>query len=175
MLAEAGDGSGGSTRAGNTGEKELLRNPDGTMEFSGAGSRVKIIDGKVGGKIPIEEYNALRKASIKNPDATSMTFGKYTNGADSYIEKAGEDSSYFDMGSDFNAIKQKYGLLNNEMFEYFNKTALDDAMSSGKTIQFSHNPIADDGFLGMEWEYIKSSQGLTDANLILEGGFWRVR
>jgi filamentous hemagglutinin len=42
MLAEAGNGSGvGSTRAGNTGEKELVKNPDGTMEFSGTGNSVK--------------------------------------------------------------------------------------------------------------------------------------
>jgi filamentous hemagglutinin len=41
VLAEAGDGSGGSTGAGNAGEKELLRNPDGTMEFSGAESKIK--------------------------------------------------------------------------------------------------------------------------------------
>jgi hypothetical protein len=44
MLAEAGDGSGagGGGRAGGTeaegvGEKELVKNPDGTMEFSGVG------------------------------------------------------------------------------------------------------------------------------------------
>jgi hypothetical protein len=41
MLAEAGDGSGGSTRAEGAGEKEFFRNPDGTMEFSGAGSKLR--------------------------------------------------------------------------------------------------------------------------------------
>jgi hypothetical protein len=45
MLAEAGDGSGvgngGSTRAEGAGEKELVKNPDGTMEFSGAGGIIR--------------------------------------------------------------------------------------------------------------------------------------
>jgi guanyl-specific ribonuclease Sa len=53
MLAEAGDGSGaggggraGGTEAEDVGEKELVKNPDGTMEFSGAGSKIK--SGSVG-------------------------------------------------------------------------------------------------------------------------------
>jgi hypothetical protein len=48
VLAEAGDGSGGRTGtvgAEGAGEKELFRNPDGTMEFSGTRSKAgKFID-----------------------------------------------------------------------------------------------------------------------------------
>ena len=42
-------------------------------EFDG----LEIIDGKVGGKIPLEEYKAIRAASIHNVDADSITLGRY--------------------------------------------------------------------------------------------------
>jgi len=60
---------------------------------------------------------------------------------------------------------------------YRNKPALNDAISSGKTIKFSHNPISleDGGFLQMEWDYIKSILNLTDNNLIKIGDFWYVK
>ena len=121
------------------------------------GGNLKIIDGKIGGKIPIEDFDAIRTSSVKNPGSKSITLGKYTEGADSYIAKAGKDSSYFDLGSDWSKIQNKYKLTDSEMFEYFNKPALND------------------GFLGMEWEHIKSIKGLKDSNLIFEGGFWIVK
>ncbi len=136
---------------------------------------IEIIDGKVGGKIPADEFKAFRKLSIKNPDADTMTLGKHTAGQDSYTKMAG-GSTYFDMGDKWNIIKKKYGLNNNEMFYYFNRPALDDAISGNKIIRFSHNPIDYSGsFLADEWEYIKDKLNLTDANLEFEGGFWYVR
>ena len=70
-----------------------------------------------------------------------MILGKYENGgATSYIARAGTDFSYFDLGNDLNNIMETYGLSYKEMFNYFNKPALDDAISSGKTIRFFHNP-----------------------------------
>jgi hypothetical protein len=137
---------------------------------------IKITDGKVGGKIPIDEYEAIRQSSIKNPNADSLTLGKFTDDATSYIQRAGTNSSYFDLGSDWSSIKQKYGLNNNEMFHYFNRPALGDAIAKGKTIRFSHNPLDYGGsFLADEWEYIKETLSLTDVNLLYDGGFWYVR
>ena len=50
---------------------------------------IPIVDGKVGGKIPLDEYKALRESSIKNYDADSMTLGQYEDGgANSYIGSA---------------------------------------------------------------------------------------
>jgi hypothetical protein len=135
----------------------------------------KIIDGKVGGKIPVDEFKTIRQSSIKNPDADSITFGKYSNGPDSYTVKAGKTSSYFDMGEEWNAVRKRYNLSYDEMFEYFNKPAIKDALDMGKKIQFSHNPINDDGFLGMEWDYIKDIMYLTDDDLIEMGGMWYVK
>ena len=80
------------TQAGRQGAGEVLA--DGTAAareaIEGAGDFIdgmKIADGKVGGKIPVDEFKTIRQSSIKNPDADSITLGKYTNGLDSYIAK----------------------------------------------------------------------------------------
>ena len=105
-----------------------------------------------------------------------MTLGRYTKGPDSYIARAGTDSSYFDLGSEWNVIKDKYSLTDNEMFEYFNVPALQDAIDSGKTIRFSHNPLENEhSFLGSEWAFLKVALQVTDDSLIFEGGYWYVR
>ena len=110
---------------------------------------------------------------MKNPNANSITLGKYTGDETSYTKRAGTDSSYFDMGSDWDVVIKKYGLTEDEMFKYFNKPALNDAIGRGKTIRFSHNPLDYEGsFLADEWDYIKSTLKLTDASLVHEGGFW---
>src|SRR5690625_1478141 len=79
---------------------------------------LKVIDGKVGGKISIEDFHEIRKASIHNADADSLILGKYTPtienrvenwskaGPDSYIAKAGTDSMYFDLGNDWRKIQK---------------------------------------------------------------------
>ena len=83
---------------------------------------------------------------------------------------------YDDLGNDWNRIKQKYDLTDSEMFEYFNKPVLDEAISNGKSIRFSHNPINyRTGALVEEWEYIKTILGKSDSNLYFEGGFWYVK
>ena len=69
----------------------------------------------------------------------------------------------------------KYGLTNQEMFEFFNKPVLQDAITYKKAIRFSHNPVNDDGFLGMEWEFIKSILNITDKNLVKIGDMWYVQ
>ena len=148
---------------------------------------IEIIDGKVGGKIPVNDFKSIRQSSIKNPDADSMTLGRYTPmikngvkdwsrpGADSYIARAGKNSSYFDLGSEYNRIQNQYYLSSKEMFDYINRPAIDDAMKSRKTLRFSHNPLDyDTGALLEEWNYIKRKLRLTDENLILKGDFWYV-
>ena len=58
------------------------------------------------------------------------------------------------------------------MFEYFNIPVLQNAISSKKLIQFSHNPINDDGYLGMEWDYIKKVLKKNDNDLVKIGEMW---
>lgn len=148
----------------------------GQTRFAYVPSYLEVNNGKVGGKIPVSEYYSLREMSVKNPDAASITLGKYTNGPDSYIARAGTTSSYFDMGSEWGKIQNLYHLSDEEMFNYFNKPALDDAISSNQVIRFSHNPLDFSGsFLEDEWNYIKQELGIFENNLVYEGGFWYVK
>ncbi len=148
---------------------------------------IRITDGKVGGKIPANEFKEIRLSSIKNPESSTLTLGKFTPtvengiedwskpGPDSYIAKAGK-SSYFDLGSDYKVIQKKYGLKDSEMFDYLNKPALDEAISKSKTIRFSHNPLDyEKGAIVDEWEYIKSALVKADSDLIKMGDYWYVR
>ena len=133
-----------------------------------------LIDGKVAGKISLEEYEAIRKRSVKNAASDTLTLGKYAADETSYTVRAGK-TSYFDLGDEWSPIKGKYNLNEDEMFEIFNKPVLEDALNEGKTIRFSHNPTLNEGFLLREWEYIKKAADLSDENLVFEGGFWYVR
>ena len=116
-----------------------------------------------------------------------MTLGKYEPtiradgsqdwsipGPNSYISKAG-DTTYFSLGDDWNKITAKYGLdaEGKEMFKYFNKPALDDAVAQGKTIRFSHNPKLPqykEAALRWEWDYLKEHHGYVD--VYKKGDFW---
>ncbi|MBU5594936.1 hypothetical protein KQI76_07140 [Amphibacillus sp. MSJ-3] len=146
---------------------------------------LNVSKGKVGDKIPMEDFQMIRKKSLHNIEGDSMTLGKYTPsmengtanwgkaGPDSYIGRAGKDSMYFDLGSEWGQIQKKYNLTNDEMFEYFNIPALDDAVKSGKEIRFSHDPRLSsykDSYLRKEWEYLKDKHNFSI--LIEEGGVW---
>ncbi|WP_430535972.1 hypothetical protein [Listeria rocourtiae] len=164
--------------------------PDGTAtanagRAAGIVDGVKIIDGKIGGKIPVQDFQEIRKASVHNVDGDSMTLGKYTPtvedgvenwgkaGPDSYIGRAGDDSMYFDLGSKWSEIQNKYKLTDNEMFEYFNVPALNDAVKSGKDIRFSHKPDLKeykDSYLAKEWQYLQNEHGYS--KLLPRGDVW---
>ena len=97
-------------------------------------------------------------------------------GPDSYIARAGTESTYFDMGARWNEIKETYGLSMDKMFVYFNQPVLDEAIESHKTIKFSHYPLEQSkSFLFREWTYIKQTLGLTDDALVKVGDIWYVR
>ncbi len=142
----------------------------------------KVIDGKIninGKTISVEDYQKIRSFSIKNADSDTMTLGKFevklvdgqkVAGPNSYTTKAG-DTTYFDLGNDWGKIEKKYNLDDSEMFELFNKPALDDAVASGKAIRFSHNPNKyGDCALKEEWEYLKKKYGYIKLKKI--GDYW---
>jgi hypothetical protein len=136
---------------------------------------LKVIEGKVLGKVPLADFVAIRKASIHNPNAETIMLGKYTPtiengvpnwskpGPDSYIAKAETSSTYFDLGSDWDKIKTTYGLSNDDMFDLFNKPFLEDGISQRKVLKFSHNPVGDTGYLGKELQYLESRGYIFDA------------
>ena len=134
-----------------------------------------------------EVYTEYRKMSIKNPESDTMTLGKYeptirpdgkedygTPGPGSYNVLAEADgSSYFDMGKFWNEIQEEHNLNSEQMFEAFNKSALDDAVAQGKTIRFTHDPtlkIYEKSAIRWEWDYLKEQHGYK--SLKLKGGYW---
>ena len=137
--------------------------------------------------MPLEEYEMYRTKSVINPDSDTMTLGKYeptirpdgtqdwsTPGPNSYISKAG-DTTYFSLGDDWNKLTEAYHLdsRGEQMFEAFNKPALDDAVAKGKTIRFSHDPrlkIYEKSALRWEWDYLRAQHGYKDIDFI--GGYW---
>lgn len=42
------------------------------------------------------------------------------------------------------------------MFTLYNAGFLDDAILKGKPVHFSHNPVGDPGYLGMELDYLRA-------------------
>ena len=163
-----------------------LRNVGDALE---SGSKtingLNIIDGKVDGKIPLAEYKKYRVDSVHNIDSDTMTLGKYEPtiradgtkdfsipGPGAYTVKAG-DTTYFSLGTEWDKITDTYGLdvAGQNMFDYFNKPALDDAVNAGKEIRFSHNPEAyGECALKWEWDYLQEKHGYFA--LEKKGDFW---
>ena len=120
-------------------------------------------------------YQKIHEISIHNPNAGSMTLGKYFDGtieSGSYIARAElTGDTYFSLGTQWNDITQAYGLSDKEMFNLFNTRALDDAVRQGKSIRFSQNPLEWKGTaLGDEWLYLQSKHGYTRLKKI--GDYW---
>jgi hypothetical protein len=139
---------------------------------------VIVVNGKIGGKIPVDELSKLYKDSIHNLDSEYMICGKYNEGGVSYIEEAGKKDNkfmYFDLDAKWNQLKVKYNLTDKEIYEYINKYALYEAARNKKTFVFSHNPVNASGTLGEEWKYIKELCHLSDNDIIKKGGYWYVK
>lgn len=146
---------------------------------------LEVIDGKVDGKIPLAAYEKYRVDSVHNPNSDIMTLGKYEPtiradgtkdfsipGADAYTVKA-ENTTYFSLGTEWDNITETYGLdkAGKNMFDYFNKPALDDAVKAGKEIRFSHDPEAyGECALKWEWDYLQEKYGYFA--LEKRGDFW---
>lgn len=108
--------------------------------------------------IPKLEYEKILKDSIKNSESDTMVLGKYTKDNSSYLSVAKENGAmYFDMGDNWGKVQSQYNLSNNDMFKLFNVPALDEAIKSGKTIKFTHNPNEYDGFLRDELKYLEKN------------------
>lgn len=125
-------------------------------------------------KIPSKDYMDIRNRSVHNPDANSLILGKYTPtikdgvedwkkpGPDSYVTLANnEKATYFSLGSEWDSLKIKYDLTDDEMFDNFNIPVLDDAVTLNKEIKFTHNPLDYKGAILKEWQYLKNTHGYT--------------
>ena len=132
-----------------------------------------------------DSFHRDRIASVHNVDSNIMTLCKYeptiradgtkdfsVPGPGAYTVKAG-GTTYFSLGTEWNKITDTYGLdaTGQNMFDYFNKPALDDAVRAGKEIRFSHNPEAyGECALKWEWDYLQEKHGYFA--LEKRGDFW---
>ncbi len=48
------------------------------------------------------------------------------------------------------------------MFELLNVPVLDEAIKNKKVINFTHNPVGDEGFLGMELKHLQKNNYIYD-------------
>lgn len=127
------------------------------LQYSKSGLAIKgdnIVIASNGKGLPIAEFKRYRESSIHNPSSDTMTLGRFDGGGEnSYITKAG-NTTYFSLGDDWGMLQDTYDLSDTDLFDLFNKPALDDAVSAGKTIRFSHDPRNFTGTsLYNEWEY----------------------
>ena len=116
-----------------------------------------------GRTISYTDYNRIYESSIKNPGKDKIMLGKYDGeGLTSYITKAGNDYTYFSLGSEWDDIKKAYKFTDADMFKLFNESFLDDGINAGKTFYFSHDPIDDHGALGKEFRYLEENGYIWD-------------
>ena len=170
ILLSLGSGAASSKFAG----KYILK-ASGTLKGYPS---VNVNKGKVLGKIDFEDYLKIKFESVINQDSKTMTLGKFfpnadgTPRADSYVAIADKyHDTYFSLGNKWNEIEKKYQLADDDMFEIFDKPAVDDAVNSGKTIRFTHDPTLHEGHaISEEWNYLKRQYKYIQ--LKQKGGFW---
>lgn len=155
-----------STKTGAVVEVALDKNAKDAVIRSGTidSKTGKFKPTEVAAKIPIDQYKKLQAASIKNANSDTLVLGKYTSDESSYLSIAKkENATYFDMGDDWNKIKTKYNFTDEDMFNFFNVPVLDEAITKGKTIKFTHNPNNYPGSaLAKELQYLKSKGYIFD-------------
>ncbi len=129
-----------------------------------------------------ERYLELRELSVHNPDADRYMLGKFNAEGRSYIEEAGGTTGghhvVFSLGDDdvgvangWEAVKNQQGLDDDGMFEAYNRPFLDEAIASGKPIDFSHDPRKYlDSALGREFEILSGPPN--NYRIVPNGGLW---
>ena len=119
------------------------------------------------GEVPQKVTDENLENSTHNPDAESMTLGKYGDGGDdSYIGKAGDDSTYYN-SDNYEGIQDEYHQSDSDMYEAGgNKDFVEQNIDEGKDVQFSHDPRVDDGALGEEWGTVQEKTGANDDDLV---------
>jgi hypothetical protein len=97
----------------------------------------------------------IPKDGIYNRESPYVMLGKFDGGgASGYIEKADGDHMYFNLGNNWDVIKQTYRLSDEDMFYLFNIPFLDEIIRNKKTVRFSHDPVADSKALRKEFKYL---------------------
>jgi len=120
------------------------------------GNQIKlVIPGQIDKTISLRDYQIVYLRSLHNVGANKIMLGKFQGGAPgNYIERAGDDYTYFSLGADWDAVKAAHGLTDQDMFNLFNKRFLQEGIDKGETFRFSHDPVKDKYTLHQEYEYL---------------------
>lgn len=119
------------------------------------GERVKVVQG--GGKFTLQQINDYVTLATKNKNESKVMLGKYLDGGpNSYIQRAGTDHTYFDLGS--TKWKEAEELVNKKVDEMWkiNKKFIDEQKALNKEFYFSQEPwkAQTHEYLSKEAEYL---------------------
>jgi len=160
-----------------------------TSRVEGLGFKTENIDGdqylcRENGDIvmSMDEHMALRESSVHNADSDTLVLGKYheegSPDADKSYDKIAEaeGKSYFQMEKGaFDDLKEA-GLSDSEIYDLYNKPAIEEAIEDGKTIEFTGDPkemstVSGDGELnysGREYWDIQQYADEKGDNMVLD-------
>ena len=105
------------------------------------------------------QINDYLKVATKNPNTKKVMLGKHDGGgATSYIKRAGNEYTYFDMGAaKWDELQALVGNSYDELWR-LNKAFIDRQKALGKEFYFSHNPNTATGFMLEEVNYLTKSE-----------------
>ena len=112
-------------------------------------------------------YQTYAEKATKNANSTSVMLGKYNQDGISYIEAAGNEHTYFNLGDKgWNEALNKVGESN--MWE-INKKFLERQLQQGKSFYLSHDPMKASGYFQKEVNFLKDN----GFKFIKDGEFWK--
>jgi hypothetical protein len=127
------------------------------------------------GKFTLKQIDNYVELATKNKNTTKVMFGMYDNGGPaSYIQKAGTNYTYFDMGTQ--NWNEAMVIVNNDLDEIWkiNKKFIENQKNLGKEFWFSHDPFTpyNDQFFAKEINYL-IDLGVKDFEKI--GDLWKAK
>lgn len=128
----------------------------GKLEVVRSGSEygVRVLSNAL--KFTAKQIDDYVKLATKNVNAKKVMLGKYdAGGSTSYIQRAGTDHTYFNLGSTWEEAELLVNKSEDEM-RRINKQFIDDQKILGKDFFFSHEPWKPQSheFLSREAEYL---------------------
>ena len=118
--------------------------------------------------------NKIIELSFHNKNSLYMTMGPYRNpNVKPYVDIAKSNKDmYFSLGKLWGPIQKTLKYTQNDMFNTFNKPAIDYAVKQGKILRFTMDVRSLKGTSSyLEWDYLKTAYEYTKLEQ-MEDGFW---
>lgn len=125
-------------------------------------------------KLSLEELSALYKESIHHMDADRATLGRFVKDSATSYEKVAQEngSAHFNLqGTQWGDAKDAFDLTDAQLYELLNKPFLDDVISKGLPVEFTHNPRLPENksaiALNKELDYLEENGYMFDPNTLI--------